>query len=89
MSADVAGVLTALCVSTKALSGDCFFVEKLIRRLSPLAAFVIMPVFALANTAVAVKAVSGAPGAGPARASRDAAHRPPRGRREAAEMPPR
>ena len=52
VSADVAGVLTALCLSTRAMHEGERLSERLITRLSPLSTFFIMPVFALANTAV-------------------------------------
>lgn len=57
ISADVAGVLAALCVSTRAVvrltdGGTEHLTERLITRLSPLSTFFIMPAFALANTAV-------------------------------------
>ena len=57
ISADVAGVIAALCVSTRAVVGlrdgtTEHLTERLITRLSPLSTFFIMPAFALANTAV-------------------------------------
>ena len=58
VNSDVAGVLAALCVSTKTFvapdNGEApeRLAERAIRRLSPLSAFFIMPAFALANTAV-------------------------------------
>lgn len=52
VSADVAGVLAALCLSTRAMYDGERLSERLIMRLSPLSTFFIMPVFALANTAV-------------------------------------
>lgn len=58
ISADIAGVLTALCLSTRAVvavdgdGGTERLSERLITRLSPLSTFFIMPAFALANTAV-------------------------------------
>lgn len=56
VSADIAGVLTALCISTRAMveqDGEPeLLTERLVTRLSPLNTFFIMPLFALANTAV-------------------------------------
>lgn len=57
ISADIAGVIAALCVSTRAVVGLTdgtteHLTERLITRLSPLSTFFIMPAFALANTAV-------------------------------------
>ena len=57
VSSDIAGVLTALCLSTRAVvrlddGTSERLSERLITRLSPLSTFFIMPVFALANTAV-------------------------------------
>ena len=60
VSADIAGVATALCVSTKAVvkssSGSLErLTDRAISRLSPFSTFGIMPIFALANTAVPFK----------------------------------
>ncbi|KAJ1632643.1 Na+/H+ antiporter 1-domain-containing protein [Pavlovales sp. CCMP2436] len=59
VSADIAGVVVGMSVSTRALvgadgngKGGEQLTERLIEWLAPLATFVIMPVFALANTAV-------------------------------------
>jgi len=57
VNADVAGVIAALCVSTRAETstpdgGTEPFAESLITWLAPLSTFLIMPLFALANTAV-------------------------------------
>ena len=61
VSADIAGVLVALCISTRAMvdaNGQPELInERLITRLSPLATFIIMPLFALANTAVPLRGV--------------------------------
>ena len=73
VSAEVAGVLAALCVSTTAEGPpgavDDPLAERMIRRLAPLSTFGIMPLFALANTGIplmgVMKGVSG-PGAGAA-----------------------
>ena len=66
VSADVAGVLVTLCVSTRTVvdgaSGPEELNERLIARLSPLATFVIMPAFSLANTAVPLRGALAASG---------------------------
>lgn len=60
VNSDVAGVLAALCVSTKTYvkstdgSAPERFANRAIRRIAPFSAFFIMPAFALANTAVRV-----------------------------------
>jgi NhaA family Na+:H+ antiporter len=60
VSADIAGVVAGMCVSTRAMYKGEPIMERLIHRLSPLATFGIMPVFALANTAVPLgQALSG------------------------------
>jgi NhaA family Na+:H+ antiporter len=60
ISADIAGVVAGLCVSTRAMVGSEPLTERLIMRLAPLSAFLIMPAFALANTAVPIGAALGA-----------------------------
>ena len=57
VNSDVAGVLAAMCISTRAMvklpSGKPErLTERAIRRLSPFTALGVMPLFALANTAV-------------------------------------
>jgi len=57
INSDVAGVLAALCISTKARvqppSGPPErLTERAIRRIAPFTALLVMPLFALANTAV-------------------------------------
>ena len=57
VNSDVAGVLAAMCISTRAMvklpSGRPErLTERAIRRLSPFTALIVMPLFALANTAV-------------------------------------
>mmetsp|Transcript_5848 Transcript_5848/g.12812 ORF Transcript_5848/g.12812 Transcript_5848/m.12812 type:complete len:504 (+) Transcript_5848:105-1616(+) len=52
LCADVAGVLIALCVPMHSRNGD-EVVERLINRWAPFCALVILPLFALANCAVA------------------------------------
>ncbi|KAG8459836.1 hypothetical protein KFE25_014399 [Diacronema lutheri] len=64
VSADIAGVVAALCVSTRATVDSEPVTERLIHRLSPLTTFFIMPIFALANTAVPLaQALGGKAGA--------------------------
>ena len=63
INADVAGVVAALCISTNAKvttrSGKAESLTlRAISRLEPLSAFLIMPLFALANTAVQFGAAS-------------------------------
>ena len=55
----MAGVLTALCLSTKSIVQGERLTERLIERLSPLSTFFIMPAFALANTAVPLGGIFG------------------------------
>ncbi|KAL1520926.1 hypothetical protein AB1Y20_022486 [Prymnesium parvum] len=73
VNADIAGVITGLTVSTQAACDNRegvreSFAERMIAWLSPLSCFFIMPVFALANTAVSlsggVAQASFAPAAG-------------------------
>lgn len=57
VNSDVAGVLAAMCISTRAMvalpTGQSErLTERAIRRISPFTALVVMPLFALANTAV-------------------------------------
>jgi len=65
INADIAGVLTGLCIHAK--KGDLGFIERLIRRWIPISALFIMPVFALANTAIPLggAAAGGAAGVAP------------------------
>jgi len=51
LCADVAGVLTALCVPMRSKNGE-HVVERLIKRWTPVCSLFILPVFALANCAV-------------------------------------
>ena len=62
IGAEVAGVLAALCVSTDAtVKGTSDrLANRLIARLSPIATFGIMPIFALANTGVNLGEVASA-----------------------------
>lgn len=66
VNADIAGVVAGLSVSTKAelpVEGSGRkerLGERLIAKLSPLCAFVVMPLFALCNTAVRLPAIGGA-----------------------------
>lgn len=74
VNSDIAGVVAALCVSTRvytcAPDGHTErLTERAITRLAPLATFAIMPIFALANTAVRLGGLGGpaaAAGAAPA-----------------------
>ena len=57
VNADVAGVLAAMCISTKAMVQPSTgrperLTERAIRRIAPFTALGVMPLFALANTAV-------------------------------------
>jgi NhaA family Na+:H+ antiporter len=75
VNADIAGVLAAFCISTRAQyapkngrSEDV--THRAVRRLSPISTFFIMPLFALANTAVPLR---GLPAAGASAAAAAAA----------------
>uniref|UniRef100_A0A6U4EXD0 Na+/H+ antiporter NhaA n=1 Tax=Phaeomonas parva TaxID=124430 RepID=A0A6U4EXD0_9STRA len=57
VGADIAGVIAALCISTRAVVGNEPLTEKLITWLSPIATFLVMPAFALANTAVPLSGI--------------------------------
>lgn len=50
VNADIAGALTGVCIH--ATKGDTKFLHRLTRRWKPICALAIMPLFALANTAV-------------------------------------
>jgi len=61
VNADIAGVLAGLCIYCD--KGNLQFIERLVRRWIPISGLFIMPVFALANTAIPLVASSGAAGA--------------------------
>ena len=74
VNSDVAGVLTALCISTRTLvkpAGGApeALTARAIKRISPFSAFFIMPTFALANTAVRLGGGSGSAAAAAAAAA--------------------
>jgi NhaA family Na+:H+ antiporter len=78
VNSDVAGVLTAMCISTRTNvrlpSGKSEpLTARVIRYMSPLTAFLIMPIFALANTAVRFGGASVATGTAKAAAAAAAA----------------
>jgi len=71
VNADIAGVITGLCVSTAATvkgkdGTEKSFAEGLIGYLSSLSTFAIMPLFALANTAVKLGGLSAGTALAPA-----------------------
>lgn len=63
VNADVAGVLTGLCVFGS--KGNVTGLERLIKRWTPISALLVMPLFALANTAIPLSFGGGA-NSGPA-----------------------
>ena len=65
VNSDVAGVLAAMCVSTRAMvqppsGGPERLTERAIRRIAPFTALGVMPLFALANTAVPLGGIAAA-----------------------------
>ena len=78
VNSDVAGVLAAMCISTRAMvklpSGRPErLTERAIRRISPFTALFVMPLFALANTAVRLGGPVAASGLSAAAAAKAAA----------------
>lgn len=78
VNSDVAGVLAAMCISTRAKvqppsGAPELLTHRAIRRLLPFTALGVMPLFALANTAVKLGASTAAAGSAAAAAAANAA----------------